>query len=319
MIFTLEKFLMNTENVICVDANFPAKLQISHWPGNSTPDELFADTSTEMAFKLIESERKDEYLKGINVISNNHFDSDGVIAAFVLINPAFAVDNKQMLINIANTSDFYEFTTEDALKIDIVLTNLMDKEKSLYKDLIKDESFPNAAQLMYEKAFFLLPDLIDNIEKYEEQWKENFEWFEKSEQSFITQQSVFSHYGDIKLSVIESDFPIHRVSKVSQANHDIILSSIRNDGDRLYELEYKPYTWHSTTRQNQVQRKSFESLAEKLNQIEMNKEGNWKVLGKDPIADWNYKLQFSNNSFDLIPSKLEVFEIENILFDYFFE
>ena len=301
MIFTLEKFLKNTENVICVDANFPAKLQISHWPGHSTPDELFADTSTEIAFKLIESERKDEYLKGINVISNNHFDSDGVIAAFVLINPAFAVDNKQMLINIAITSDFYEFTTEDALKIDIVLTNLMDKEKSLYKDLIIDEPFPNGAQLMYEKAFFLLPDLIDNIEKYEEQWKENFKWFDNSEQSFITQQSVFSHYGDIKLSVIESDFPVHPVSKVSQAKHDIILSSIRKESGRLFELEYKPYTWHSTTRQNQVERKSFESLIEKLNQIELNEKGKWKVIGKDPISNWDYKMQFSNENSDLKP------------------
>lgn len=319
MIFTFEKFLKSRENVVCVDANFPAKLQISHWPGHSTPDELFADTSTEMAFKLVESPKKDEYLKGINVISNNHYDSDGVIAAFVLNEPEYASANKQSLINIATTSDFYEFTTEDALKADRVLTNLIDPDKSLYKDLIKEEPFPNAVQLIYEKAFDLLPDLINDIDKYSEQWKEDFEWYQKSEQSFDSQQSVFSNYGDIKLSVIESDFIIHPVAKISQAKFDIILSAIRSEEGRLYELEYKAHTWHSTTRPQQIERKGFESLAEKLNQIEMNKDGNWKVLGKDPVADWDYKMHFSNNSFDLVPSKLEVFEIENILFDYFFE
>ncbi|MDZ7766596.1 MAG: DUF6687 family protein [Melioribacteraceae bacterium] len=319
MIFTFEKYLKSRDNVICVDANFPAKLQISHWPDHSTPDELFADTSTEMAFKLIESEKKYEYLKGINVVSNNHYDSDGVIAAFVLIDPHFASANKQALINVALTSDFYEFTTEDALKADVVLTNLIDKEKSLFKELIKNEPFPNAAQLIYEKAFQLLPKLIQNIDDYEEQWKDDFEWHQKSENSFANQQSVFSDYGDIKLSVIESDFKIHPVVKVTHAKFDIILSSIRRAEGRMYELTYKPYTWHSTTRQDQVERKSFESLVQNLNQIEMNNNGKWKVLGKDPVSEWNYKLHFSNEKFELIPSKLEVFELENILFDYFFE
>lgn len=319
MIFTFEKFLKSRENVVCVDANFPAKLQISHWPGHSTPDELFSDTSTEMAFKLIESPKKDEYLNGINVISNNHYDSDGVIAAFVLNEPEYASANKQSLINIATTSDFFEFTTEDALKADRVLTNLIDPEESLYTELIKDETFPNAVQLIYEKAFELLPALLDNIENFEQQWKADFEWHQKSEQSFDTQQSVFSNYGDIKLSVLESDFRIHPVVKVSQSKFDIILTSIRKEEGRSYKLEYKPYTWHATTRPRQIERKSFESLAEKLNQIELNKNGNWKVIGKDPVSDWDYHLQFSNKKFELVPSKLEVFEIENILFDYFFE
>ncbi len=319
MIFTFEKFLKNRNNVICVDANFPAKLQISHWPGHSTPPELFADTSTEMAFKLIESDKKTDYLHGIEVISNNHYDSDGVIAAYVLMEPEFSAANKQALVHIAQTSDFYEFTTEDALKADIVLTNLIDSEKSPVKDILKNEPFPNAVQLIYEQAFGLMPKLLENVDDFSEQWKEVFEWFQKSEESFVTQQSVFSHYGDIKLTVLESDFKVHPVAKISQAKFDIILSAIRQTDGRLYELEYKPYTWHATTRPQQIERKSLESLAEKLNQIELNKNGNWKVIGEDPVADWDYRLQFSNDKFDLIPSKLEVFEIENILFDYFFE
>lgn len=319
MIFVFESFLKNRDNVICVDANFPAKIQISHWPGHSTPSELFADTTTEMAFKLIESPQKDEYLRGIEVISNNHFDSDGVISAFVLNNPEFSLANKQSLINIALTGDFAEFTTEDALKADYVLNNLIDYDKSIFKNLIKDLQFPHAAQLMYEKGFEILPELIRDIEKFETYWKEDFNWYQKSEQSFETQQSVFSNYGDIRLTVLESDFEIHPVAKVSQAGCEIILSAIKHKEGRLYSLEYKPFTWHSTTRPQKIARKSLESLAEKLNLIETNKIGKWKVIGTDPNTDWDYRMNFSDKSFIQIPSKLEVHEIENILFDYFFE
>lgn len=319
MIFTFESFLKSRENVICVDADFPAKLQISHWPGHSTPDEFYADTSTEMAFKLIESGKKQKYLEGINVISNNHFDSDGVITAFILSNEEYALANKQRLINIAQTGDFAEFTTEDALKADYVLDNLIDYEKSLYKDLIAGKPYPHAAQLMYEKGFELLPELIENIDKFESRWKENFDWYKKSEQSFDTQQSVFSNYGDIRLTVLESDFEIHPVSKISQADFEIILSAVKSGEGRLYQLEYKPFTWHATTRPKRIERIEFESLAGKLNQIEINKNGKWKVLGSNPVSDWDYKMNFSDGSFVQIPSKLEVYEIENILFDYFFE
>lgn len=319
MIFTFEKFLKSRENVICVDANFPAKLQISHWPGHSTPNELFADTSTEMAFKLIESPNKEDYLKGIEVISNNHFDSDGVIASFVLNNPDYALAHKQALINICTTGDFFEFTTEDALKADYVLNNLIDYDKSMFRDQIENEPFPNAVQLMYEKAFEILPNLVENVDLFEEFWKDDFEWYKKSDQSFETQQSVFSNYGDIRLTVLESDFEIHPVAKFSLAGHDIVLSAVKHDEGKLYQLEYKPYTWHSTTRHKRIERKELESLSEKLNQIETNKNGKWQVLGSDPIADWDYKMNFSDDSFVKIPSKLEVFEVENILFDYFLE
>lgn len=319
MIFTFEKFLKGRENVICVDANFPAKLQISHWPGHSTPEEFFADTSTEMAFNLIESQKKDNYLKGIEVISNNHFDSDGVIAAFVLNNPDYAVANKKALINICTTGDFSEFTTEDALKADFVLNNLIDYDNSIFKELIKNKPFANAVQLMYEKGFELIHELIENIDKFEEHWKDNFEWYKKSEKSFETQQSVFSNYGDIRLTVLESNFEIHPVAKVSQSNYEIILSAVKADEGNLYQLEYKPFTWHATTRPQKIERKEFESLAAKLNQIEINKNGNWKVLGTDPIIDWDYKMHFSNEAFEQIPSKLKINEVENILFDYFFE
>lgn len=319
MKFVFEKYLKNRNNVVCVDGLFDAKLQVSHWRGNNTPAEFKADTTTEMAFKLIESLDKDKYLNGIDTVSNNHFDADGLISAFVLVNPEIALQNKQSLINTAITGDFAEFTTEDALKTSIVIDSMFDMEKSMFRTELTNKSYPDIVQLLYEKGFEILPALINSIDDYEQFWKDEFREYKESEKSFITQNSVFSNYSDCRLSVIESTFSLHKVARYAHAENDIVLSAVKTAKGNHYELEYKLHTWFDTTRQKRIKRKDLNPLAGKLNLIEEEKTGKWQVYGKDPLGDWDYKLVYSSEDFKSVHSKLAVYEIENILFDYFLE
>ena len=93
---------------------------------------------------------------------------------------------------------------------------------------------------------------------------------------------------------------------------------VSKDG-RKYELKYKPYTWHDTLRRKQVKRKTFEPLINKLNLTEINKNGLWKIIGKDPILDWDYTMNFSDENSNLVNSELEIYKVEEVLFEYFFE
>ncbi len=317
MKFIFEKFLNERNNVVCVDGSFPAKLELSHWHGNSTPKEFKADTSTEIVFNLIESPFKNDYLNGIEIVSNNHFDADGILSAFVLLNPVFSLQHKKEIINIAETGDFSEFTTEDALKQSYVLESLFDLEKSIFKNEISKMKFPEMMQFIYEKGFELIPKLIENIDDYENIWKDDFQHFQNSENQFEIQSAVFSNYSDCRLSVIESNSELHKVSKYKNSNFEILLSAVKNSEGNLYELEYKTVTWFETSREKKIERKSFEPLAERLNLIETNKNGTWQVLGKDPVEEWDYRLTFADKNFNKNNSKLQIYEIENILFDYF--
>lgn len=319
MKFVFEKNLKNRDNVVCVDGLFESKFQISHWKGNNTPVELKADTTTEMAFKLIESPNMNKYLNGIDVVSNNHFDTDGLISAFVLVHPEIALQNRQVLINTAITGDFAEFKSEDAFKISTSIESLFNLDKSFLKSELSNKSYPEIIQLLYERGFELIPDFIKNIDGFEQFWSEEFKEYEKSEASFASHSSFFSNYSDCKLSVIESIIPLHRVSKYQHAENDIVLSMIKTTSGNKYELEYKLHTWFDTTREMKVTRKDLNPLAVKLNLIEGDKIGKWLVLGKDPIADWDYKLVYTDENFNLIPSKIQLYEFENLLFDYFFE
>lgn len=321
MKFIFEKLLTDElrAKTICVDGYFESKLSLSHWPGNDSPAELKADTTTEMAFKLIESPDAQKYLEGIEIVANNHFDADGLLACFVLLHPDKAVHYKQLLIDTAITGDFGEFTSEDALKTECVIRNIEDPEKTIVKGAFCDPDFKRIVQDLYVRSFHLLPELLRDVDKYEHIWKDDFRWYETSQASFVSQNSVFSNYGDCNLSIIESANPLHPIAINANSGFDIILSVVKSVSGHLYELGYKPHTWFDTTRPKKIERKSFEPLVEKLNLIEKEKIGKWNILGQDPVSEWNYKLQFSDDSFNLVPSKIQVFEIEEILFEYFYD
>ena len=315
MKFIFEPLLKSRHNVICVDGAFEAKLQLSHWHGNSSPHELKADTTTQMAFKLIEHPGKQRFLEGIEIVSNNHYDADGVLSAFVILNPEYSLRHKKDLINIALTGDFAEFTTEDALKANSVIESFTDEEKSIFKDILTRENYPSAMQKIYLKAFEIIPSLISEIDKHEKIWLDEWNSFRESCSSFSTRESVVSNYGDCNLSVVESSFPLHIVSKFANTENDILLSVVKSKLGNAYELEYKFWTWFDTIRPKKFKRRSFETLAQKLNQIETNKTGSWKVVGRDPVSEWNYRLVFAVEDYKPAPSSLKVYEVENILFE----
>lgn len=317
MQFVFESRLERRDNVVCVDGLFESKLQISHWQGNKSPQEFKADTSTEMAFKLIESPEKKKHLTGIEIVSNNHFDADGLISAYVLVHPSLAAEYKSSLINIARTGDFAEFRTEDALKANTVIESMGDPENGFFKGELKGKSYPAMMQLIYEKGFSMMPEIIENIDKFEEYWKKDFDLFEKSEESFEKHESVFSNYADCRLSVIESPFELHTVSRFSHADFEIVLSAIKAGGGRRYQLEYKPVTWFDTGRESKTKRKPFEDLRKGLQSLETSTAGEWQVLGKDPITEWDYRLVFTDKNFSSQASAIPLYEIENILFGYF--
>ena len=62
-------------------------LTLSHWPKAPTPPGLARDLSGQMAFAY--AERPD--LHGdAGCVSNNHFDQDGLVSVFALVDPTAA-------------------------------------------------------------------------------------------------------------------------------------------------------------------------------------------------------------------------------------
>jgi hypothetical protein len=89
-----------------------AALDLTHWQGNRTPSQYKADTSTEIALNFVSSpEAVDRWAEA--VVVNNHFDTDGLLSIWVLLDPEQATAYRDLLVAAAEAGDFDEWPEQD--------------------------------------------------------------------------------------------------------------------------------------------------------------------------------------------------------------
>ena len=57
---------------------------LTHWPHIESPARYRADLSAQMAFRYADDQEADD---GARLVSNNHFDQDGLVSAYTLTHP----------------------------------------------------------------------------------------------------------------------------------------------------------------------------------------------------------------------------------------
>src|SRR5712692_7918639 len=106
---------------LSVDGTVDNAIHFSHWQGNETPLSVKADTSTEIALNVVAAPNRDELTRGIDLVTNNHFDTDGVLSVWTMLNVERAQPLRDKLIPAAEAGDFCELSTEDAVRASIVI------------------------------------------------------------------------------------------------------------------------------------------------------------------------------------------------------
>src|SRR5215210_5300988 len=86
---------------LSIDGTVPNSIHFSHWEGNETPAEVKADTSTEIAVNLVTSPNRDALTRGIDLVTNNHFDTDGMLSVWTLMTGERAAEHRDVLIAAA--------------------------------------------------------------------------------------------------------------------------------------------------------------------------------------------------------------------------
>ncbi len=86
-------------------------LVLSHWPHSPTPHELWADLSTEIAFRYLESGGT---TGGAECVTIDHPDEDGMASVYAIAHPDEALRLKPQLIEFARAGDFGVATRDAA-------------------------------------------------------------------------------------------------------------------------------------------------------------------------------------------------------------
>lgn len=163
-------------------ANAATVLTLSHWPGSVTPPGLARDLSAEMVFAYLDSPCAHAEA---TVVTNNHFDQDGLVAAFALLNPALAQGHRAQLIDIARAGDFGTFMARDAARASMVIAHWYEHGVS------------------YEAALPRVMELVAGVEAFREVWNREDEHLTASERALDSGAVTITEIAAIDLAVVE--------------------------------------------------------------------------------------------------------------------
>ena len=255
------------EKVLGVDCFHPKAFSLSHWKGAKTPAGIEDDTSAGICFNAL--------LKAIpelsyRYVTSNHFDIDGFIGVWALMNPVLALHYEEVLREMALIGDFREYhpdskAGESALKL--VCWINAEESARFYAPF---ESHLTAAKegiaCVNKFKFFLehFESVLLDPDSYQSIW--NKEYLEVQAGIQALRKAQITDVPDLRLRIIQVDEPIHYYAHFSESeSFDLVATCYA--GNR-YELEYKYTTWVDCHLRKQFPRIDLSPLVSQLNLLE---------------------------------------------------
>lgn len=310
---------------LSVDGTVPNSIHFSHWEGNETPAELKADTSTEIALNLVASPQRETLTRGIDLVTNNHFDCDGVLSCWTVLTGERALEHRDLLIAAAEAGDFSEYSSDDGVRVSIAIQGAEqaspnnDDGSPLAQMLAGREMNTRIADndaLAYELVFPEVERLLTNVGAYEPLWREGWNQVAAAIESFESGRSQARWFldADLGISVVtlapeifhggnfsptKHSAPFTAISKYARG--DLFLISIPTNGGWFYRIDYPYYSWAETVVRPRIARRDLTSALQILNAKETRGNGQWRTDNREMTS----AVKFLDEGGALAPSSLE--------------
>ena len=178
--------------------NAATVLTLTHWPGIAQPDGLAADLSAEMAFNYIAAPPPHA---AAEVVTNNHFDQDGLASVYTLTEPEAAQANRERLIDLAAAGDFATYQFREAARASMTVWAYAQPDRSPLGSRIEGPYDP-ACALLYETMLPLVGSLLDDSERYRDLWAEEDEQLTASERAIADGQVSIDEVPELDLAIV---------------------------------------------------------------------------------------------------------------------
>lgn len=265
-------------------------LCLSHWPNNATPAPLKRDTSTETVFAYLDMPALH---RPLGVVSNNHFDEDGLFSMFALVRPDLAVEHRQFLIDAARAGDFGVYQDRSAARLCFAVEAYTDPQLSpLPRDTFTGCDRQQVAAL-YRNMLDCLPGLLADLPSQETWWREQDSHLADSESLIASGRVHIEELPEFDLAVVHippnlpprpvrrylqwesaavHPFAIHRATERSRL--------LRVRGSH-YEFQYRYESWVQLTSRRPQLRVDLQPLCERLTMLDAA-AGTWRC---EPVTD----------------------------------
>lgn len=260
----------------------PARVRLSHWPGAGTPPELRRDLSTGIALayaRLSAAERAARFGR-LDVVSNDHFDTDGLLAIFAVLNPREALAREEAMLAAAAAGDFWLAPTPRALRVDLVVSSYTDAIRSPLSEAAKTATPVEMETLAFTDLLQKIPQLLDEPMALGALVEDQVSQCEADLAELRSGKFMIRRVPDLDLTIVRTTRPLDPRAVNEVAQTDRILELRPGDLGTYATLRWSSMSWFETTRDRRLPRPSLAGIASFLLESEKG-SGEWLVREED--------------------------------------
>jgi hypothetical protein len=267
-------------------------LTLSHWPGTDVPESLRADLSAEIAIRYLE--QPDHHVPA-GAVSNSHFDEDGLLGVYALVDPQGALAHKELLVDVARAGDFGWSHTSRAAKIAFAISTLVDTNLSPLDPAVFEGEYPTMAARLYRELLPMVPELLQRPEQFHDLWADEYEHLTTSDRLLDDDEADIVEYPELDLAIVTTppelrDRVVHRFTQRRHAGLHPMAVHNRTEMTRVayvseghFEVQLRYETWVQLVSRHPMQRPELAPLAARLNELDAA-EADWRFDGAGDIT-----------------------------------
>jgi hypothetical protein len=267
-------------NIVVDGSRHPdSLLTLSHWPQSGSPAALRDDLSAQIVFHYLDHP---ELHVPAEAVSNNHFDQDGLMSVYALVDPDGAQSRRERAIDVARAGDFGTYRDRDSVRIAWTIAAL------------GFELPPEVDR--YATVLDRVPELLDHPERFVEHWADEDEHLQGSEAAIASGLVTIEELDDLDLAIVTmpEDWTLRPVRRFTRPGLQASVhpTAVFNATDCFrvlyrrgarYELQYRYETWVQYQSRRPPGRVDLAPLAEALSALEPG-ETHWTFDGVGEIA-----------------------------------
>jgi len=265
-------------------------LTLTHWPGFPAPPGTEADLSAQMAFRYL---RADRSLHGdATAVTNNHFDQDGLVSVFALVDPRAALEREELLVDLAAAGDFGTYSIREAARASMVVAKWADARVS---PLTLPSEHEERVAALYDEAIGRLPELCDHTDRFRALWEEEDAALSASEKLLASGRVEIAERPELDLAMVDvpDDVELHGGHRFAHewasGLHPMALHGATRGftllvrQGRRYEVTYRYESWVQFRSRPVRARRDLGVLAAELSAEEPG-DATWRYDGSGALA-----------------------------------
>ena len=258
-------------------------ITLSHWRRSGTPADLMADTSTAIVFNYLD--RPDLHVPA-DVVSNNHFDEDGLVGIYALLEPEAAASRRDLLIDVAQAGDFGVFRSRRAARIAFAISAHVDPAMSPFPRPLFDRPAPQVEEGLYRALLDVLPRLLADVDEYRSLWGPEDAGLTNTEHLFDAGRVTIEEQPELDLAVVRGpsagEWHPMAVHTRTAATRLLLVHGAR------VEFRYRYESWVQMASRRPALRVDLTALAGELTR-EDGADGRWRFEGVEHITPRMYR------------------------------